>query len=65
MHLLGILHLETPLNFSHLTKSAFIPVRSFQLESIFSSVVHDLLQEKYEAPRKKNLNKKEYQALKD
>ena len=46
-------------------QSGFNPVGPFQLESMLSTVEHDLQKQKYTAPKKSNLNKQEYQAIKD
>ena len=45
-------------------KSTFNPVGPFQLETMFYSIEQDLHRLKYRQPRKKNLNKEEYQAIK-
>ena len=45
-------------------KSTFNPVGPFQLETMFYSIEQDLHRLKYRQPRKKNLNKQEYQYIK-
>ena len=45
-------------------KSTFNPVGPFQLETMFYSIEQDLHRLKYRQPRKKNLNKEEYQSIK-
>ena len=45
-------------------KSTFNPVGPFQLESMFHSIEQDLHRQKYKQPRKKNLTKEEYKAIK-
>ena len=45
-------------------KSTFNPVGPFQLESMFNSIEQDLHRQKYKQPRKKNLTKEEYKAIK-
>ena len=45
-------------------KSTFNPVGPFQLETMFYSIEQDLHRLKYRQPRKKNLNKVEYQSIK-
>ena len=44
-------------------KSSFNPVEPFQLESMFYSIEPDLYRQKYREPRKKNLTKEEYKAI--
>ena len=44
-------------------KSTFNPVGPFQLESLFYSIEQDLHWQKYREPRKKNLTKREYKAI--
>ena len=45
-------------------KSTFNPAGPFQLESMFHSIEQDLHRQKYKEPRKKNLTKEEYKAIK-
>ena len=45
-------------------KSTFNPVGPFQLETMFYSIEQDLHRLKYKQPRKKNLNKEEYESIK-
>ena len=45
-------------------KSAFNPVGPFQLETMFHSIEQDLHMQKYREPRKKNLTKEGYKAIK-
>ena len=45
-------------------KSAFNPVGLFQLETMFQSIEQDLQRQKYREPRKKNLTKEGYKAIK-
>ena len=45
-------------------KSTFNPVGPFQLESMFHSIKQDLHRQKYKEPKKKNLTKEEYKAIK-
>ena len=45
-------------------KSTFYPVGPFQLESMFHSIEQDLHRQKYKEPKKKNLTKEEYKAIK-
>ena len=44
-------------------KSSFNPVAPFQLESMFWSIEQELHRQKYREPRKKNLTKEEYKAV--
>ena len=45
-------------------KSTFNPAGPFQLESMFHSIEQDLHRHQYKEPRKKNLTKEEYKAIK-
>ena len=45
-------------------KSTFNPVGPFQLESMFHSIEQDLHRQKYREPKKKNLTREEYRAIK-
>ena len=45
-------------------KSTFNPVGPFQLESMFHSIEQDLHRQKYREPKKQNLTKDEYKAIK-
>ena len=44
-------------------KSSINPVGPFQLESVFCSIEQDLHRQKYSEPRKKNLTKEDYKAI--
>ena len=59
-------HTQSGLPFEHKSfklKSSFNPVGSFQLESMFYSIEQDLHSQKYREPKKKNLTKEEYKAI--
>ena len=43
--------------------SSFNPASPFQLELLFSCIVHELQKQEYKLPRKKNLTKEEIQAI--
>ena len=45
-------------------KSTLNPVGPFQLESMFHSIEQDLHRQKYREPKKKNLTREEYRAIK-
>ena len=44
-------------------KSSFNPVGPFQLESMFYSIAQNLHRQKYRGPKKKNITKEEYRAI--
>ena len=59
-------HTQSGVPFEHRSfklKSSFNPVGPFQLESVFYSIEQDLHRQNYRDPKKKNLTKEEYKAI--
>ena len=59
-------HTQSGVPFEHKSfklKSSFNPVGPFQLESIFYSIKQDLHRQRYRHPKKKNLKKEEFKAI--
>ena len=59
-------HTQLGVPFEHKSfklKSSFNPVGPFQLESMLYSIEQDLDRQKYREPKKKNLRKEEYKAI--
>ena len=59
-------HTQSGVPFEHKSfklKSSFNPVGPFQLESMFYTIEQDLHRQKYREPKKKNLTKEEYKAI--